>query len=135
MKKQSLILLAIAAGLGYYFYSQKKKGTQQTEPAEPKENEAPPPPRERVLPPVQKIIFPYSYNPKTTIEPVAKTLDIFQNVFKPPTIVPFTLNPKPTTIVPFTLNPKPAQQQKAAKQKKAAKKKKLGDLGAGYLYV
>jgi hypothetical protein len=129
MKKQSLIILAIAAGLGYYFYSQKKKGTQQTEPAEPKENEAPPPPRERVLPPVQKIIFPYSYNPKTTIEPVAKTLDIFQNVFKPPTIVPFTLNPKPAQ------PKKAAKQQKAAQQKKAAKKKKLGDLGAGYLYV
>ena len=129
MKNQSLIIIAIAAGLGYYFYSQKKKAIVQIEPAEPKENEAPPPPRERVLPPVQKIIFPYSYNPKTTIEPVAKTLDIFQNVFKPPTIVPFTLNPKPAQSI------KSDKKQKAAQQKKAAKKKKLGNLGASYLYV
>jgi hypothetical protein len=129
MKKQTLLILAITAGIGYYFYSQKKKAIVQTEPAEPKENEAPPPPRERVLPPVQKIIFPYSYNPKTTIEPVAKTLDIFQNVFKPAAIVPFTLNPKPTE------TKKSDKQQKAAKQKKAAKRKKLGELGAGYLYV
>jgi hypothetical protein len=129
MKKNSLLILAIAAGLGYYFYTQKKKGNKQTEPVEPKDNEALPQPRERKLPPVQKIIFPYSYNPKTTIEPIAKTLDIFQNVFKSPTIVPFTLNPKPAQLKKAT------KQQKAAQQKKAAKKKKLGNLGAGYLYV
>jgi hypothetical protein len=123
MKKQSLIILAIAAGLGYYFYFQKKKGTEQSEPVEPKENEAPPPPRERVLPPVQKYVMPYSYNKATTIKPVAVTLDRLQSIFKP------------VQNVPFTLNPKSAKVKKAAVQKKAAKRKKLGDLGAGYLYV
>jgi hypothetical protein len=122
MKKQSLIILAIAAGLGYYFYTQNKKGTEQTEPVEPKDNEAPPP-RERVLPPVQKYLMPYSYNPATTIKPVAVTLDRLQSIFRP------------IQNVPFTLNPKSAKVKKAAVQKKAAKKKKLGDLGAGYLYV
>jgi hypothetical protein len=129
MKKQSLLILAIAAGLGYYFYSQKKKGTEQTEPVEPKDNEAPPPPRERELPPVQKYVMPYSYNKATTIEPVAVTLDRLQSIFKLVQNVPFTLNPKPAQ------PKKAAKQQKAAQQKKAAKKKKLGDLGAGYLYV
>jgi len=123
MKKQSLFILAIAAGLGYYFYTQKKKGTEQTEPAEPKDNEAPPPPRERELPPVQKYVMPYSYNPAKTIKPVAVTLDRLQSIFKP------------VQNVPFTLNPKSAKVKKAAVQKKAAKRKKLGDLGAGYLYV
>ena len=123
MKKQSLIILAIAAGFGYYFYSQNKKGTKQTEPVEPKDNEAPPPPRERVLPPVQNYVMPYSYNPGTTIKPVAVTLDRLQSIFKP------------IQNVPFTLNPKSAKVKKAAVQKKAAKRKKLGDLGAGYLYV
>jgi len=123
MKKQSLLILAIAAGLGYYFYTQKKKGTEQTEPAEPKDNEAPPPPRERELQPVQKYVMPYSYNPATTIKPVAVTLDRLQSIFKP------------VQNVPFTLNPKSAKVKKAAVQKKAAKRKKLGDLGAGYLYV
>jgi hypothetical protein len=129
MKKQSLLILAIAAGLGYYFYTQKKKGTEQTEPVEPKDNEAPSSPRERELPPVQKYVMPYSYNKATTIEPVAVTLDRLQSIFKPVQNVPFTLNPK-------SAQPKKAaKQQKAAQQKKAAKKKKLGDLGAGYLYV
>ena len=123
MKKQSLLILAIAAGLGYYFYTQKKKGNEQTEPVEPKDNEAPPPPRERELPPVQKYVMPYSYNPATTIKPVAETLDKLQSIFKP------------VQNVPFTLNPKSAKVKKAAVQKKAAKRKKLGDLGAGYLYV
>jgi hypothetical protein len=123
MKKQSLLILAIAAGLGYYFYSQKKKGTEKTEPVEPKDNEAPPAPRERELPPVQKYIMPYSYNPATTIKPVADTLNRLQSIFKP------------VANVPFTLNPKSAKIKKAAVQKKAAKRKKLGDLGAGYLYV
>jgi len=123
MKKQSLFILAIAAGLGYYFYTQKKKGTEQTEPAEPKDNEAPPPPRERELQPVQKYVMPYSYNPATTIKPVAVTLDRLQSIFKP------------VQNVPFTLNPKSAKVKKAAVQKKAAKRKKLGELGAGYLYV
>jgi len=123
MKKQSLIILAIAAGLGYYFYFQKKKDTEQTEPVEPKDNEALPPPATRELPPVQKYVMPYSYNPATTIKPVAVTLDRFQSIFKPAANVPFTLNPKSTKV------------KKAAQQKKAAKKKKLGDLGAGYLYV
>lgn len=127
MKKQTLIILAVAAGLGYYFYSksQKKKGSEQTptEPIEPADNEAPPPPKTRELPPVEKYIGPYAYNPKTTIEPVAKTLDIFQNIFKPQANVPFTLNPSAKNV------------KKAAVQKKAAKRKKLGELGAGYLYV
>ena len=123
MKKQTLIYLAIAAGLGYYFYTQKKKGTESTEPTEPADNEAPPPPRERELPPVQKYVMPYSYNPATTIKPVAETLDKLQSIFKP------------VQNVPFTLNPKSAKVKKAAVQKKAAKRKKLGDLGAGYLYV
>ena len=123
MKKQSLLILAIAAGLGYYFYSQKKKGTEQTEPVEPKDNEAPPPPRERELPPVQKYLMPYSYNKATTIKPIAVTLDRLQSIFKP------------VQNVPFTLNPKSSKVKKAAVQKKAAKRKKLGDLGAGYLYV
>jgi len=123
MKKQSLLILAIAAGLGYYFYTQKKKGTEQTEPAEPKDNEAPPPPRERELPPVPKTIIPYSYNPDTTIQPVAVTLDRLQSIFKPAVNVPFTLNPSAKKV------------KKAAVQKKAAKRKKLGELGAGYLYI
>jgi len=123
MKKQSLIILAIAAGLGYYFYTQNKKNTEQTEPVEPKDNEAPPPPRERELPLVQKYVMPYSYNPAKTIKPVAVTLDRLQSIFKP------------VQNVPFTLNPKSAKVKKAAVQKKAAKRKKLGDLGAGYLYV
>jgi hypothetical protein len=122
MKNQNLIILALVAGLGYYFYTQKKKETKSTEPNEPNDNEAPPP-RKRVLPPVQKIIFPYSYNPKTTIEPVSVTLDRLQSIFKP------------VQNVPFTLNPKLSKVKKAAVQKKAAKRKKLGDLGAGYLYV
>jgi len=120
MKKQSLIILAIAAGLGYYFYTQKKKGTEQTEPVEPKDNEAP---ATRELPPVQKYVMPYSYNPATTIKPVAVTLDRLQSIFKP------------VQNVPFTLNTKSAKIKKAVVQKKAAKRKKLGDLGAGYLYV
>jgi len=123
MKKQSLIILAIAAGLGYYFYTQNKKNTEQTEPVEPKDNEAPPPPRERELPLVQKYVMPYSYNPAKTIKPVAVTLDRLQSIFKP------------VQNVPFTLNPKSAKVKKAAVQKKAAKRKKLGNLGAGYLYV
>ena len=123
MKKQSLLILAIAAGLGYYFYTQKKKGTESTEPTEPADNEAPPPPRSRELPPLPKTIIPYSYNPDTTIKPVAVTLDRLQSIFKP------------AVNVPFTLNPKSAKVKKAAVQKKAAKRKKLGDLGAGYLYV
>jgi len=122
MKKQTLILLAIAAGLGYYFYTQNKKETESTEPAEPADNEAPPP-KERELPPVQKYIMPYSYNPKTTIKPVAETLDRLQSIFKPAANVPFTLNPSAKKV------------KKAVVQKKAAKRKKLGDLGAGYLYV
>jgi hypothetical protein len=123
MKKQTLIYLAIAAGIGYYYYTQKKKGTEQTGPVEPKDNEASPAPREREIPPVQKYIMPYSYNPATTIKPVAVTLDRLQSIFKP------------VQNVPFTLNPKSAKVKKAAVQKKAAKRKKLGDLGAGYLYV
>lgn len=123
MKKQTLIILAIAAGLGYYFFTQKKKETESTEPVEPADNEAPPPPKERELPPVQKYIMPYSYNPKTTIKPVAETLDRLQSIFKP------------TANVPFTLNPSAKKVKKAAVQKKAAKRKKLGELGAGYLYV
>jgi hypothetical protein len=118
MKNQNIIILALAAGLGYYFYTQKKKETESTEP---NDNEAPPKTRE--LPPVQKYIKPYAYNPKTTIIPVAKTLDIFQNVFKPAANVPFTLNPSAKKV------------KKASVQKKTAKRKKLGELGAGYLYV
>ena len=123
MKKQTLIYLAIAAGIGYYYYTQKKKDTEKTEPVEPKDNEAPPPPRERELPPIPKNIIPYAYNPDTTIKPVAVTLDRLQSIFKPVQNVPFTLNPKSTKV------------KKASVQKKAAKRKKLGDLGAGYLYV
>jgi hypothetical protein len=113
MKNQNLIILALVAGIGYYFYTQKKKETESTEP---NDNEAPPP-RERVLPPVPKAIIPYLYNPDTTIKPVAITLDRLQSIFKPAANVPFTLNPS------------------AKKVKKAAKRKKLGELGAGYLYV
>jgi hypothetical protein len=53
----------------------------------------------------------------------SKTLDIFQNVFKPKANVPFTLNPSSKKV------------KKVPQQKKAAKRKKLGELGAGYLYV
>ena len=120
MKNQNLIILALVAGIGYYFYTQKKKETESTEP---NDNEAPPPTKTRELPPVEKYIGPYAYNPKTTIEPVAKTLDIFQNVFKPKANVPFTLNPSSKKV------------KKVPQQKKAAKRKKLGELGAGYLYV
>ena len=126
MKKQTLILLAIAAGLGYYFFTQKKKETESIEPVEPADNEAPPPPKERELPPVQKYIMPYSYNPKTTIKPVSETLDRLQSIFKPAANVPFTLNPKAKKAA------KPAKAKKAASK---TKRQKLGELGAGYLYV
>jgi hypothetical protein len=123
MKNQTLIILALAAGLGYYFYTQKKKGKESTEPSEPADNEAPPPPKSRELPPLPKTIIPYAYNPDTTIKPVAVTLDRLQSIFKPAVNVPFTLNPSAKKV------------KKAAVQKKAAKRKKLGELGAGYLYV
>lgn len=114
MKNQTLIYIAVLAGLGYYFYTQNKKGSEQT-PIEPGDNEAPPPQKKPEL--------PYSYDKKTTIEPVAKTLDIFQNIFKPKANVPFTLNPSANKV------------NKAQVQRKATKRKKLGELGAGYLYV
>ena len=108
MKKQTLIYIAVLAGLGYYFYnqSQKKKGSEQTpiEPIESADNEAPPPPKTRELSPVEKYIGPYAYNPKTTIEPVAKTLDVFQNIFKPKANVPFTLNPSAKKEILFTFS-------------------------------
>lgn len=121
MNKKTLIYLAIAAGLGYYFYSQKNKGKslpESVEPIEPADNEAPAPPSKRRLPDeLPKQLPMYSYNPDNTIKPVAITLDTLRNSIFTPTA------------------PKAYSLRQKTKAKKQAKKKKLGDLGASYLYV
>jgi hypothetical protein len=125
MKKNTLIYIAIAAGLGYYFYSQKNKGKslpESVEPIEPADNEAPRP-SERRLPELPKQLPMYSYNADTTIKPVAITLDTLRNSIFTPT-APKAFSLRPTT-----------KAKKQAATKKQAKKKKLGDLGASYLYV
>jgi hypothetical protein len=127
MKKNTLIYLAIAAGIGYYFYtgSKKNKGknvSESVEPIEPADNEAPRP-SERRLPELPKQLPMYTYNADTTIKPVAITLDTLRNSI-------FTS----TAPKAFSLRP-PTKAKKQAATKKQAKKKKLGDLGASYLYV
>jgi hypothetical protein len=127
MKKNTLIYLAIAAGIGYYFYSGAKKNkgkneSESVEPIEPADNEAPRP-SERRLPELPKQLPMYSYNADTTIKPVAITLDTLRNSI-------FT----PTAPKAFSLRV-PTKAKKQAATKKQAKKKKLGDLGASYLYV
>jgi len=125
MKKNTLIYLAIAAaGYAYFaYYTKKKKEGFSTKIVDttnellPMVTVAQPPVRKAVQLPKQLKAF--SYNPKTTIKPVAKTLDTIKNPI-------FAQKPKP-----FTLNP---AGQKAATKKKA-KKAKLGELGASYLYV
>jgi len=127
MKKNTLIYLAIAAGLGYYIYSQKNKGKnvpESVEPIEPADNEAPAP-SERRLPELPKQLPMYSYNADTTIKPVAITLDTLRNsIFTPTAPQAFSLRP-----------PTKSKKQAPTKAKKQAKKKKLGDLGATYLYI
>jgi hypothetical protein len=118
MKKNTLIYLAIAAGLGYYFYSQKNKGKnlpESLEALEPADNEAPRP-SERKYPELPKQLPAYSYNADTTIKPVAITLDRMRNAIFTP------IAPK-------------SKKQAPTKAKKQAKKAKLGELGASYLYV
>jgi hypothetical protein len=125
MKKNTLIYLAIAAaGYAYYaYYTKKKKDGSSTKIVDtttellPMVTVAQPPVRKAVQLPKQLKAF--SYNPKATIKPVAKTLDTIKNAI-------FAQKPKP-----FTLNP---AGQKAATKKKA-KKAKLGELGVSYLYV
>ena len=126
MKKNTLIYLAIAAaGYAYYaYYNKKKKEGSSTKIVDTDTTEllpmvtvAKPPVRKAVQLPKQLKAF--SYNPKTTMKPVAKTLDTIKNAI-------FAQKPKP-----FTLNP---AGQKAATKKKA-KKAKLGELGVSYLYV
>jgi len=125
MKKNTLIYLAIAAaGYAYYaYYTKKKKDGSSTKIVDttnellPMVTVAQPPVRKAVQLPKQLKAF--SYNPKTTIKPVAKTLDTIKNAI-------FAQKPKL-----FTLNP---AGQKAATKKKA-KKAKLGELGVSYLYV
>jgi hypothetical protein len=127
MKKNTLIYLAIAAGIGYYFYAGAKKNKgkslpESVEPIEPADNEAPGP-SERRLPELPKQLPMYTYNADTTIKPVAITLDTLRNsIFTP-------IAPKA-----FSLRP-PTKAKKQVATKKQAKKKKLGDLGASYLYV
>jgi len=125
MKKNTLIYLAIAAaGYAYFaYYTKKKKDKSSTKIVDtttdllPIVTVAQPPVRKAVQLPKQLNAF--SYNSKTTIKPVAKTLDIIKNAI-------FAQKPKP-----YTLNP---VGQKTATKKKA-KKAKLGELGASYLCV
>lgn len=133
MKKSTLIYLAVAAAAGYaYFQMMKKKkySINENKPMLPRQIEViektvrQEPAIITQLPVIKKPrIIPqlpaFTYNPKTTILPVAKTLDTIKNaIFLQPS-------------KPFTLNP---AGQKAAKKQKA-KKAKLGQLGASYLYV
>ncbi len=125
MKKSTLIYLAVAAaGYAYFaYYTKKKKQAASTKNVDetidtlPMESAPPPPVRKAVQLPKQLTAF--SYNKKTTIKPVAKTLDTIKNA----------IFAKPTK--PFTLNL--AGKKAATKQK--TKKTKLGELGATYLYV
>jgi hypothetical protein len=127
MKKQTLIYLAIAAGIGYYFYSKKNKTKsipEQLESIEPADNEAPKP-SVRKYPKLPKQLPMYSYNAATTLKPVATTLDTMRNAI-------FQSNaPKAFSLKPQTKSKK----QAPTKAKKQAKKAKLGILGASYLYV
>lgn len=125
MKKSTLIYLAVAAaGYAYYaYYSKKKKQTSSTKIVD--ENidtlpmlEAPKPPVRKAVQ-LPKQLTAFSYNKKTTIKPVAKTLDTIKNAIFVQPAKPFTLNP--------------AGKKVATKQK--SKKAKLGELGATYLYV
>jgi hypothetical protein len=136
MKKNTLIYLAIAAaGYAYFQMMKKKKSSinenkpmlpRQIEVIEKKVRQEPAlitqlPVRQepRIIPQLPA----FTYNPKTTILPVAKTLDTIKNaIFLQPS-KPFTLNPAGA-----------ATKQKAAKKQKA-KKAKLGQLGASYLFV
>jgi hypothetical protein len=132
MKKNTLIYLAIAAAGYAYFQMMKKKKSSinENKPMLPRQIEViektvrqepatitklPVRQQPRIIPQLPA----FTYNPKTTIQPVAKTLDTIKNAI-------FAQKPKP-----FTLNP---AGQKAATKKKA-KKAKLGELGASYLYV
>lgn len=125
MKKSTLIYLGIAAaGYAYFaYYTKKKKQESSTKIVDETIDtlpmlEAPKPPVRKAVQ-LPKQLTAFSYNKKTTIKPVAKTLDTIKNAI-------FAQKPKP-----FTLNP---ARQKAATKKKA-KKAKLGELGASYLYV
>lgn len=131
MKKSTIIYLAVVAAAGYaYFQMMKKKkySINENKPMLPRQIEV----IEKTVRQEPAIITPviqkpkiipqlpaFTYNPKTTILPVAKTLDTIKNAIFVQPVKPFTLNPA---------------GQKAAKKQKA-KKAKLGELGASYLYV
>ncbi len=125
MKKSTLIYLAVAAaGYAYYtYYTKKKKEKSSTKIV--KETIESLPMAEAEKPPVRqepkllKQLPLFAYNKKTTIKPVAKTLDTIKNAIFAQKAKPFSLNP--------------AGKKAATKQK--TKKAKLGELGATYLYV
>lgn len=126
MKKSTLIYLGLAAaGYAYFaYYTKKKKEKSSTKIVKDEtveflpmaEAEKPP---VRQEPKLLKQLPLFAYDKKTTIKPVAKTLDTIKNA----------IFAKPTK--PFTLNP--ASKKVSTKQK--TKKTKLGELGATYLYV
>lgn len=125
MKKNTLIYLAIAAaGYAYFaYYTKKKKEGSSTKIVQDETIDTLPmeaaPPLVRKAVQLPKQLTAFSYNKKTTIKPVAKTLDTIKNAIFAQKAKPFTLNP--------------AGKKAATKQK--AKKAKLGELGASYLYV
>jgi hypoxanthine phosphoribosyltransferase len=125
MKKSTLIYLAVvAAGYAYFaYYTKKKKEGSSTKIVDETVDTMPmleaPKPLVRKAVQLPKQLTAFSYNKKTTIKPVAKTLDTIKNAIFSQKAKPFTLNPA---------------GQKAAKKQKD-KKAKLGELGATYLYV
>lgn len=141
MKNKNIIILAVAAGLGYYFYSQNQKRKEDNSKKIVDDNTTSlpivtvdkPPARKEVAAPQKLNAFTqlnaFTYDKKKTIEPVAKTLDTIKNAIFVQPIKPFTLNPAGQPAVQNA-----ATKQKAAKKQKA-KKAKLGILGATYLYV
>ena len=126
MKKSTLIYLGLAAaGYAYFaYYTKKKKQNSSTKIVQDETIdtlpilEAPKPPIRKAVQ-LPKQLTAFSYNKKTTIKPVAKTLDTIKNAIFAQKAKPFTL--------------KSPGKKVATKQK--AKKAKLGELGATYLYV
>lgn len=124
MKKSTLIFFGVAAAAAAYFYYFSKNKNQKSSTKIIEETNEPLQIAEVDNTPIRKLVkapkqlTAFQYNKKTTIKPVAKTLDTIKNA----------LFAKP---ISFTLNP---AGQKAAKKQKA-KKAKLGELGATYLYV
>lgn len=126
MKKNTLIYLGLAAaGYAYFaYYTKKKKEKSSTKIVKNEtveylpiaEAEKPP---VREAPKLLKQLPLFAYSKKTTIKPVAKTLDTIKTAIFAQKTKPFTINP--------------AGKKVATKQK--IKKTKLGELGATYLYV